>query len=158
MATTTKAVRFFTASRLDVRAIPLVTPTASGSHAAAAQFRSCKSHFVWLLTVSTHFEHLTAFFIDIFVGVLMYVFSETQNYAIQARLNFILGAKKYDTYFLGIQCAAMSEGLVVVYVQSEFTAHAITERYSTAIAIAVESVIHEPVSKVTVLARQNQAR
>ncbi|MGO4513295.1 DnaA N-terminal domain-containing protein [Bradyrhizobium sp. 2TAF36] len=92
------------------------------------------------------------------MGVLMCVFSETQNYAIQARLNFILGAKNYDAYFLGIQCAAMSESLVVVYVQSEFTAHAITERYSTTIAVAVESVIQEPVSKVTVLAGQNQAR
>lgn len=86
----------------------------------------------------------------------MYVFSQVQNYAIHARLNFIVGAKSYDTYFLGMQCTAMSNGFAVVYVRSEFAANALCEKYSNAIAVAIESVIHEPVREVQVLTRHNK--
>jgi chromosomal replication initiation ATPase DnaA len=86
----------------------------------------------------------------------MYVFSEAQNYAIQARLNFILGAKDYDTYFLGMQCTELSDGTAVIYVRSQFTANAITARYMEAVTVAIESVIHEPVWNVKVLARRNK--
>ena len=48
--------------------------------------------------------------------------SEPQDYTIQAKLNFILGAKSYDTYFLGMHCAEMSDGIAVIDARSEFAA------------------------------------
>lgn len=42
----------------------------------------------------------------------MPILTDEENLAVQAKLNFILGAKIYDTYFQGFRCAEMSAGAI----------------------------------------------
>ena len=81
----------------------------------------------------------------------MYRPSSTENLAIQARLNFLLGAREYDSLFLGFQCGHIRDKTAHVFARSEHNAHEIGSRYSTHIAIAVESVIKRPIKAVRVL-------
>jgi hypothetical protein len=41
----------------------------------------------------------------------MPILTDEENLAVQAKLNFILGAKTYDTYFQGFHCADLSDGV-----------------------------------------------
>ena len=49
----------------------------------------------------------------------MVVLTDEEDLAVQAKLNFILGAKIYDTYFQGFRCAELSGGVVIAYASSE---------------------------------------
>jgi hypothetical protein len=86
----------------------------------------------------------------------MHIFTEAESLAVQARLNFILGAKIYDTYFVGLRCDKLSEGVGVVYARSEFFANQIADQYSSHVAIAIESVVRKPVKQLQVLACRNK--
>jgi hypothetical protein len=81
----------------------------------------------------------------------MYRVSSIENLAIQARLNFILGAEEYDRLFLGFECGPIRDKTAQVFARSEHNAHQIGSLYSTHIAIAVESVIKRPIKAVRVL-------
>lgn len=74
-----------------------------------------------------------------------------ENLAIQARLNFILGAREYDSLFLGFECGHIQDKTVRVFARSEHNAHQIGSRYSAHVAIAVESVLKRPIKTVHVL-------
>jgi hypothetical protein len=50
----------------------------------------------------------------------MLILTDEENLAVQAKLNFILGAKTYDTYFQGFHCAELSDGIVIAYAKSEY--------------------------------------
>jgi hypothetical protein len=77
--------------------------------------------------------------------------SKPQQYAIQAKLNFILGAEVYDRLFLGFACGPIFNDTVSVFIQDKDRAKAIAEGYSWHVATAVESVLRLPISYVNVL-------
>jgi hypothetical protein len=77
--------------------------------------------------------------------------SKAQQQAIEARLNFALGAETYDRLFLGFICGAVENEGVEVFVQNEDTAALVGAQYAWHLAVAVESVLKKPVKHVTVL-------
>ena len=77
--------------------------------------------------------------------------TDEENFAVQANLNFILGAKTYDTYFQGFRCAELSEGVVTAYARSEYMAGVIGAEYSAIVAEAINNVIGQRVTIVLVL-------
>lgn len=77
--------------------------------------------------------------------------SPTQQYAIDAKLNFMLGAEVYDQLFLGFECGAVVEYTVRVFVEDEEKAAIIESEYSWHVAVIVESVMKTPVEFVNVL-------
>ena len=81
----------------------------------------------------------------------MYRPTVAEKFAIEARLNMILGAKEYDRLFLGFECGELEGDVVNVYARSEYCALRIDSRYAPHIAVAVQSVIGRPVNAVTVL-------
>ena len=81
----------------------------------------------------------------------MPVLTDEENLAVQAKLNFILGAKTYDTYFQGFRCADWSDGIVTAYARSEYMAGVIGAKYSALIAEAINNVIGQRVTSVLVL-------
>ena len=81
----------------------------------------------------------------------MYYPTATEKFAIEAKLNMILGAKEYDRLFLGFECGELIGDVVHVYARSEYCAARIDSHYSPHVAVAVESVIGRPVKTVTVL-------
>jgi hypothetical protein len=83
----------------------------------------------------------------------MYRPTSIENLAIQARLNFILGARQYDRFFIGFECTHIQDKTAHVFARSEHNAQQIGSRYSTHVAIAVESVIKHPIKAVHVLPR-----
>jgi hypothetical protein len=79
--------------------------------------------------------------------------SQEENYAVQAKLNLMLGAKEYDSLFLGFECGELIEDIVHVYARSEYQATRIEKCYTPHVAIAVESILRRPVKRVNVLPR-----
>jgi hypothetical protein len=64
-----------------------------------------------------------------------------------------LGAREYDRFFIGFECGHIQGKTAHVFARSEHNAHQIGSRYSTHVAIAVESVIKRPIKTVHVLPR-----
>ena len=81
----------------------------------------------------------------------MYRPTSTENLAIQARLNFMLGAREYDNLFIGFECGHVRDKTAHVYARSEHDAHEIGSHYAAHVAIAVESVLKRPIKAVRVL-------
>lgn len=79
--------------------------------------------------------------------------SKAQQHAIEAKLNFALGAETYDRLFLGFVCGGVKNGVVDVFVQNEDTAVIVDAEYSWHVAVVVESVLKRPVKRVNVLPR-----
>jgi hypothetical protein len=77
--------------------------------------------------------------------------SKAQQQAIEARLNFALGAETYDRLFLGFVCGGVENDIVEVFVESEDTAAIVGAQYAWHLAVAVESVLKRPVKRVNVL-------
>jgi hypothetical protein len=77
--------------------------------------------------------------------------SKAQQHAIEARLNFALGAETYDRLFLGFVCGAVKNEMVDVFVQNEDTAAIVGTEYSWHVAVVVESVLKKSVRRVNVL-------
>lgn len=88
----------------------------------------------------------------------MVVLTDEEDLAVQAKLNFILGAKIYDTFFQGFRCAELSSGVVIAYARSEYMAGVISADYSMQIAIAVASVVGQPATMVLVLSCRKSRR
>ncbi|RXT52253.1 hypothetical protein [Bradyrhizobium betae] len=88
----------------------------------------------------------------------MPVLTDDEDLAIQAKLNFILGARTYDTYLQGFRCAELSGGVVITYARSEYMAGVISAKYSTQIAVAVESIVRQPTAMVLILPCRKQPR
>jgi hypothetical protein len=81
----------------------------------------------------------------------MPILTDEEDLAVQAKLNFILGAKTYDTYFQGFHCAELTDGIATAYAKSEYMAGVISAEFSGEIAVAVESIVGERVTAVLVL-------
>jgi hypothetical protein len=79
--------------------------------------------------------------------------SKAQQHAIEARLNFALGAETYDRLFLGFVCGGVKNEIADVFVQNEDTAAIVGTEYSWHVAVVVESVLKEPVKRVNVWPR-----
>jgi hypothetical protein len=77
--------------------------------------------------------------------------SKAQQQAIEAKLNFALGADTYDRLFLGFICGAVENGMVNVFVRNADTAEIVGTEYSWHVAVVVESVLRTPVKRVSVL-------
>jgi hypothetical protein len=77
--------------------------------------------------------------------------SKAQQQAIEARLNFALGAETYDRLFLGFVCGGVENDIVEVFVESEDAAAIVGTQYAWHLAVAVESVLKKPVKRVNVL-------
>jgi hypothetical protein len=77
--------------------------------------------------------------------------SKAQQHAIEAKLNFALGAETYDRLFLGFVCGGVENEIVDVFVQNEDTAAIVGTGYSWHVAVVVESVLKKPVKRVNVL-------
>jgi hypothetical protein len=74
-----------------------------------------------------------------------------QQQAIEAKLNFMLGAEEYDRLFLGFVCGPLSGNVASLFVESEDRASAIEAEYSWHVAVIIESVLKSPVKSVNVL-------
>jgi hypothetical protein len=79
--------------------------------------------------------------------------SKAQQQAIEAKLNFALGAETYDRLFLGFVCGGVENEIVDVFVQNEDTAAIVGTEYSWHVAVVVESVLKKSVKSVNVLPR-----
>jgi hypothetical protein len=84
----------------------------------------------------------------------MYCPSPVEQLAIQARLNFMLGPRDYDCWFLGFQCATIQGNTARVLVRSQDSAAQVGLHYATHVAIAIESVLKRPIRSVNVLPRR----
>ncbi len=85
--------------------------------------------------------------------------SKAQQQAIEAKLNFALGADTYDRLFLGFICGGVDNEIVDVFVRNEDTAAIVGTEYSWHVAVVVESVLKKPVKRVNVLPKNlSQAR
>lgn len=76
-----------------------------------------------------------------------------EQFAIQAKLNMLLGAEVFDSLFLGFQCGVIFQDVVHVYVPSAEAAMAISIGYPKQVALAVASIMKLPISDVHVLPR-----
>jgi hypothetical protein len=81
----------------------------------------------------------------------MYRPSPVEQLAIQARLNFILGPREYDTLFLNFECGEIHGTSVQVFARSEYNAKQIALNYPMHVAIAIESIVKRPIRSVNVL-------
>ena len=77
--------------------------------------------------------------------------SKAQQQAIEAKLNFALGAETYDRLFLGFICGDVDNDTVDVFVRDEDTAAIVCTGYSWHVAVVVESVMKKSVKCVNVL-------
>src|SRR6202035_2855992 len=74
--------------------------------------------------------------------------SKAQQQAIEAKLNFALGAETYDRLFLGFICGDVDNDTVDIFVQNEDTAAIVCTGYSWHVAVVVESVMKKSVKCV----------
>ena len=84
--------------------------------------------------------------------------SPTQQHAIDAKLNFMLGAEVFDQLFFGFVCGPVVEYTVRVFVETEEKAAIIESEYSWHVAVIVESVMKTPVKFVNVLPKDPSDR
>jgi hypothetical protein len=77
--------------------------------------------------------------------------SKAQQQAIEAKLNFVLGADTYDRLFLGFICGGVVNDTVDVFVRDQDTAAIVGTEYSWHVAVVVENVLRTPVRRVNVL-------
>jgi hypothetical protein len=79
--------------------------------------------------------------------------SPSQQHAIDAKLNFMLGAEVFDRLFLGFECGPVDNKTVRVFADNAEKAAIIASEYSWHIAVIVESVMKTPVKSVYVASR-----
>jgi len=79
--------------------------------------------------------------------------TDVQQLAIQAKLNMRLGSQVYDSVFTGMQIAGVLQGVMQVWVRSEYCANVIEKNYLGTLAVIAESVLKKPVRSVTVVPR-----
>lgn len=77
--------------------------------------------------------------------------SDCQNFAIQAKLNMIVGAEAYDDLFLGFECGEIIEGIAHIYAKTEYCASRIEAEYAVQVGYAVGSVVNRHIKLVNVL-------
>jgi hypothetical protein len=77
--------------------------------------------------------------------------TDTQDYAIQARLAIVIGATVFDRLFAGVRFARSEGPLLYVYARNEEIAATIEDDFSLLIADLASSILKRPVALVVVL-------
>jgi hypothetical protein len=73
--------------------------------------------------------------------------------AIEAKLNFVLGAEAYDRVFSGFEVLEVVDGELRGWAPSEHQAAVIDVRYSSMVAWIAQTVLNRPIQRVSVLLR-----
>ena len=84
--------------------------------------------------------------------------SPSQQQAIDAKLNFMLGAEVFHELFLGFVCGPIVHNTVRVFVENEEKAAIVESVYSWHVAVVVENVMRTPVKFVNVLPKYRSDR
>jgi hypothetical protein len=79
--------------------------------------------------------------------------TKIEQLAIEAKLNFIFGAKVYDRVFLGFEVLEVVNDELRAWALSEHQAAVIDVRYSGKVAWIAQTVFNRPVRRVSVLLR-----
>jgi hypothetical protein len=79
--------------------------------------------------------------------------TQVQQFAIEAKLNFILGANVYDSIFLGFEVLEVVGEELCGWAPTEHLAAVIDVHYAAKVAKAAETVLNRPIRKVDVLVR-----
>jgi hypothetical protein len=77
--------------------------------------------------------------------------TSTQQLAIEAMLNCLLGARLYDRLCLGMKVGGMAEDILYVFVSNEACAAEIETSHADDFALAAEHVLNKPVRCVNVI-------
>ena len=77
--------------------------------------------------------------------------TDTQDYAIQARVAAVLGASEFDRVFSGVRFAEVEGPLMYVYARDESTAAEIEDDFASLIAEVASRILHHPIDVVVVL-------
>jgi hypothetical protein len=79
--------------------------------------------------------------------------TEIQQFAIQARLNFALGARVYDDIFAGFEILEIVGGELRGWATSEYRAAVIDIHFSDEVARIVQGVTRQPVRRTSFVLR-----
>ena len=74
-----------------------------------------------------------------------------QNYAITARMAFIVGAETFDRLFLSVEFAAVEGDVLYVYAQSEEVAAELEDKFSLHILVIAAEVLDRDIGIVMFL-------
>lgn len=77
--------------------------------------------------------------------------SDIQDYAIQARVASVLGAREFDRVFTGVRFAALDGSLLYVYAKDESTAADIEDDFALLIADIAGRILGQTIDVVVVL-------
>jgi hypothetical protein len=75
---------------------------------------------------------------------------QVQQHAIQARLNYFLGADEYDRLFAGFEILHIENKVLTLSVRPACT-NEVRDKYSWHIAIVAESLLRQAIRKVNVI-------
>jgi hypothetical protein len=75
---------------------------------------------------------------------------QVQQQAIQARLNYFLGADEYDRLFAGVEILHIENAVLTLSVRRA-CANEVREKYSWHIAIVTEALLRQAIRKVNVI-------
>lgn len=79
--------------------------------------------------------------------------TEIEQLAIEAKLNFVVGAKVYDSFFLGFEVLEVVGDELRAWASTEHRAAVIDVRYSRSVAWIAQTVFNRPIRRVSVLLR-----
>jgi hypothetical protein len=79
--------------------------------------------------------------------------TKIEQLAIEAKLNYIFGARVYDKLFLGFEVLEVVNDELRAWAPSEHRAAVIDVQYSTKVAWIAQTVFNRPIRRVNVLLR-----
>jgi hypothetical protein len=79
--------------------------------------------------------------------------TETEQFAMEAKLNLFFGPNVYDRVFLGFEVLEVVDDVLRAWAPSEHCAAVIDVRYSSKVAWIAQSVFKRPVRRTNVLMR-----
>lgn len=83
--------------------------------------------------------------------IFMFVPTEAQQFAVQAKLNMALGKETFDRLFLGMEIDGVSDGVMKIWARSEHCAVDIQANHAGTIAVVAENILKKPIKNVLVL-------
>ena len=79
--------------------------------------------------------------------------TQIEQFAIQAKLNFMFGAQVYDRIFLGFEILEIVDDELRGWSPTEYCAAVIDIHYAANLAWATEMILERPIRRVSVLVR-----
>jgi hypothetical protein len=83
--------------------------------------------------------------------IFMFVPTEAQQFAVQAKLNMALGKETFDRLFLGMEIDGVSDGVMTISVRSEHCALDIQANHAGTIAVVAENILKKLIKTILVL-------